>query len=92
MHPSVHVVVLPVSLCDPMDCHMPGFRVLHYLMEFAQIHVYWVLEAIQPSHPLLPSSPFAFSPSQHQGLSQRVSSLHQVTKILELQLKHQYFQ
>ena len=55
------------TLCDPVNCSMPGFPVLHYLLEFAQIHVYWVLEAIQPSHPLLPSSPFAFSPSQHQS-------------------------
>ena len=40
-----------------MDCSMPGFSVLHYLLEFTQIHVYWVGDAIQPSHPLrlLPS-------------------------------------
>ena len=37
-------------------------------MEFAQIHVYWVGDLIQPSHPLLPSSSPAFSLSQHQGL------------------------
>ena len=30
------------TLCDPMDCSMPGFPVLHYLPEFAQIHVHWV--------------------------------------------------
>ena len=41
-------------LCDPMDCSMPGFPVLHYLLEFAQTHVHWVDDAIQPSHPLLP--------------------------------------
>ena len=34
-------------------------------------------DAIQPSHPLPLSSPFAFNLSQHQGLFQRVSSLHQ---------------
>ena len=28
------------SLCDPMDGSMPGFPVLHYLLEFAQIHVH----------------------------------------------------
>ena len=28
--------------CDPMDCCMPGFPVLHYLLEFAQTHVHWV--------------------------------------------------
>ena len=42
------------TLCDPMDCSTPGSYVLHYLPEFAQIHVHWVGDAIQPSHPLLP--------------------------------------
>ena len=41
-------------LCDPMDCSMPGFSVLHYLLEFPQTHVHWVGDATQPSHPLLP--------------------------------------
>ena len=40
------------TLCDPMDCSMAGFPVLHYLPEFAQIHVPGVGDAIQPSHPL----------------------------------------
>ena len=56
---------------DPIDCSTPGFPVLHYLPEFAQIHVHWVSDAIQSSHPLSPSS-FAFNLSQHQGLFQRV--------------------
>ena len=38
-----------------MDCVIPGFPVLHHLLEFAQIHVHWVSDAIQPSHPLLPT-------------------------------------
>ena len=38
------------------------------------------------------TSPFAFSLSQYQGLYQRVSSLHQVAKVLQLQLQHQSFQ
>jgi len=42
------------TLCHPMDCNTPGFPVLHYLLEFAQTHVHWVSDAIQPSHPLLP--------------------------------------
>ena len=29
-----------VRLCDPVDCSTPGFPVLHYLPEFAQIHVH----------------------------------------------------
>ena len=42
-------------------------------------------DAIQPSHPLSSPSPPALSLSQHQGLFQRVSSSHQVAKVLELQ-------
>ena len=41
------------TLCDPMNCGMPGFPVLHYLPEFAQTHVHWVGDAIQLSHPIL---------------------------------------
>ena len=52
----------------------------------------WVSEAIQPSHPLLSPFPPAFNLSQHQGLFKWVSSLHQVAKVLELQLQHQSFQ
>ena len=80
------------TLSDPMDCSMPGFPVLHYLLEFAQTHVHWISDAIQPSPLLLPSFPTALSLSQHQGLFQWVSSLHQVDKVLELQLQHQSFQ
>ena len=51
------------------------------------------IDAIQPSHPLSPPSPPTFNPSQHQGLSQEVSSSHQVAaKVLEFQLQHQSFQ
>ena len=42
------------TLCHPRDCSTPGFPVLHYLPEFAQTHVHWVDNAIQPSHPLSP--------------------------------------
>ena len=42
--------------CNPMDCSMPGFLVLHYLPKLAQVHVHWVSDGIQPSHPLLPPS------------------------------------
>ena len=57
-----------VQLCNPMDCSMSGFPVLHHLLEFVQTHVHWAGDAIQPSHPLSPPSPPAFSLSQHQGL------------------------
>ena len=46
-----------IRLCAPMDCSSPSFPVLHHLLELAQTHVYWVSDAIQPSHPLLPPSP-----------------------------------
>ena len=75
-----------------MDCSTPGFPVLHYLLEFAQIHVHWVGDAIQPSHPLLPPFSPALNLSQHQSLFQWVSSSHQVAKVFELQLQHQSFQ
>ena len=79
-----------LTLCDTMDCSTPGFSVLHYLQEFAQIHVHWVDDNIQSSHPLPPPSSFAFDLSQHQGLFQWVSSLHQVALVLEL--RYQFFQ
>ena len=46
-----------VHSCDPMDCSTPGFPVLHSLPEFAEIHVHWASDAIQPSHPPSPPSP-----------------------------------
>ena len=85
------VTKLCLTLCDPMACSMPGFPVLHYLPEFAQTHVHWVGDAIQPSYPLSSPSP-AFNLSQHQGIFKWVSSSHQVAKILEFQLQYQSFQ
>ena len=49
-----------LTLCDPMDCSTPDFALFHYLLEFAQIHVHWVCDAIQSSHPLSSPSPPAF--------------------------------
>ena len=80
------------SLCDPMDCSTPGFTVLHQLPEFAQTHVHWISDAIQPSHPVSPPSPPALSLPLHQGLCHWVSFSHQVAKVLELQLQLQSFQ
>ena len=74
------------------DCSTPGFPVHHQLLELAQTHVHRGGDAIQPSHPLSSPSPPAFNLSQHQGLFQWVSSLHQVAKVLEFQLQHQSFQ
>ena len=53
-----------------MDCSMPGFPILHYFLEFVQTHVHWFGDAIQPSQPLLSTSPFALNLSQHQGIFQ----------------------
>ena len=77
------------TLCNPMDCSTPGLPVHHQLPEFTQTHVHWVSDAVQPSHPLSSPSPPAFNLSQHQGLFQWVSSLHQVAKVLALQLQHE---
>ena len=59
---------------------------------FAQIHVHWVSDAIQPSQLLFLLSPVDLNLSQHHSLFQWVVSLHQVAKVLELQLQHQSFQ
>ena len=91
-HASSQSVQSCPTLCDPMDCSMPGLPVHHQLPELARTHVHWVSDAIQPSHPLSSPSPPAFNPSQHQGLFQWVSSLHQVAKVLEFQLQYQSFQ
>ena len=64
----------------------------YQLLEFTQTHVHWVSDAMQPSHSLLPPSPPAPNPSQHQGLFQWVNSSHEVAKVLEFQLQHQPFQ
>ena len=79
-----------VWLCDLMDCSTPGFPVHHQLLELSQTHVHQVVDAIQPSYPLLSPSPPAFNCSQHQGLFQWVSSSHQVAKVLEFQLQHHF--
>ena len=75
-----------------MDCSTAGLPVHHHLPQLAQTHVHWVGDAIQPSCPLSPPSPPALNLSQHQGLFQWVSSLHQVANVLELQLQHQSLQ
>ena len=80
------------TLCNSMDCSMPGFPVYHQLQELALTHVHWAGNAIQPSHPLSSPSPPAPNPSQHQGLCQWINSSHEVAKVLEFQLQHQSFQ
>ena len=67
------------TLCNPMDCSMPGLSAPHYLLKFAQVHVHCIHPAISS---LTPSFPSALNLSQHQGLFQWVSCSHQMTKIL----------
>ena len=57
------VAQLCLTLCDPMDCGMPGPP--HHLPEFSQVHVHCISDAIQTSHHLIPSSS-ALKLSQHQ--------------------------
>ena len=83
---------LGLTLCASINCSMPGFPVHHHLTEHAQTHFHCVHDAIQPSHPLSPLSPPALSLSQFHDLFQWVDSLHQVAKVLELQLQHWFFQ
>ena len=55
-----------------MDCSTPGFPVHHQLPELAQTHVHWVIDAIQPSYPLLSPSPPAFDFSQVRVFSNHI--------------------
>ena len=55
-----------------LPCH-------HQLPEATQTHVHCISDAIQPSHPLTTSSPSVLNLSQHQGLFQWISCLHQMT-------------
>ena len=64
------VAQLCPTLCDPMNCSMPGLPVHHQLPEFTQTHIHRVGDAIQQSHPLSSPSPPAPNPSQHQSLFQ----------------------
>ena len=68
--------LMSIESVMPTNHHIPCHPLLFH----------WVSDAIQPSHPLSPSSPPAFNLSLHQGLLQWVSSLHQVARVLELQL------
>ena len=63
-----------LTLCNPMNCSMPGLPVHHQLPESTQTHAHWVGDAIQTSHALSSPSPPVFNLSQHQGLVQWVNS------------------
>ena len=71
------VTQLCLTLCHFMNCRMPSFPVLHHLLEFAQTHVYWASDAIQPTYPLLPtffSCPQSFLASGSFPVSQLFAS------------------
>ena len=57
------VAQLCPTLYDPMECSTPDLPVPHHFPEFAQVHVHCISDTIQPSHPLLPSSPAFKLPS-----------------------------
>ena len=80
------------TLCNPMNCSMPGLPVHHQLPEFTQIHVHRVSDAIQPSYPLSSPFPPTPNPSQHQSLFQWVNPSYKVAKVLEFQLQHHSLQ
>ena len=55
--------------CDPMDCSLQSFPVLHQPPKLAQTHIHRVVDAIQPSYPMLSPFPPAFNLSQPSGFS-----------------------
>ena len=85
------VAQLRLILCYPMHCNTPDFLVHHQLPALAQTHF---TESVMSSNHLVVCGPLLLLHSffLHQGLFQRVSSSHQVTKVLELQLQEQSFQ
>ena len=83
---------LSPTLCDPRTAAHKAplsYTISYSLLKFMSI------ESMMLSNQFIfwsPLSPFAFNLSQHQGLFQWVSTLHQMDKVLELQLWHQSFQ
>ena len=71
---------LCLTLCNPMDCSLPGFPVHH------QLPCPSCSNSCPSCHPLLSLSPPAFNLAQNQGLFQWVSSSHQMAEVLEFQL------
>ena len=82
---SVELSCSAMSDCDPMDCNTPGFPVHHQLLELAQTHV---TESVMSSNYLILCPPLLLLPSVFSSIKvfSNVNSLHQVAKVLELQL------
>jgi len=77
--------------CDPLDRSMPGSSVLHYFLEFAQIHLHWVADAIKPSHPLsppllLPSSIRVFSNAKVRSFSFSISPSNKYSGLISFRI------
>ena len=85
---SCSVLKWSPTLFNSMNCSMPGSSVLHYLQEFTQIHVHW---SVMLSNCLILFS-FCLQSFSSSGSFPMTSSLHQVAKVLDLQLQHQSFQ
>ena len=79
------VAQLSLILCNPIDCSIPGFPVLHHLSQLAQTYGHWVSDAIQPFCSLSSPSTPVFHLSHHQGLFQWFIVSNKVAKVLELQ-------
>ena len=71
-----------LTLCNPMNCNTAGLPVHHQLPEFTTAHVYWVSNAIQPSHSVIPFSRFqSFPASGSFQMSQLFTSGDQSTGV-----------
>ena len=62
------------TICDPMNCSLPGLPVHHKLLEFTQTHAHPVSDATQPSHPLSSPSPPASSFPNQETLTNQLSN------------------
>ena len=85
-----------------MDCSIPGFPVLHHLLELAQTHVHWVSDAIHPSQPLSPllllpsifpsirvffnESPFCIRWLKYQSLSFSISPSNEYSGLISFRI------
>ena len=64
------------TLCDPMDCSMPGFPIHHQLLELTQTHVH---QLVMPSNHLSLCRPLLLPPSISPSI--RVVSNESVLRI-----------
>ena len=61
------------TLCNPMNCSMPGLPVHHQFPEFTQTHVHWVSDAISSSVIPFSSCPQSLPASESFPMSQLFS-------------------